>query len=70
MRKLNVFRTITMAAVLVVLAVPFVLAQPAKRNITLDDYNKIKSVGDPQRSPDGKWVAYTVSSIDVEKAKR
>ena len=70
MRKLNVFRTITMAAVLVVLAVPFVLAQPAKRNITLDDYNKIKSVGDPQRSPDGKWVAYTVSSIDVEKDKR
>ena len=34
--------------------------QPAKRAITLDDLAKIKTVGDPQRSPDGKWVAYIV----------
>ena len=27
-------------------------------------------MGDPQRSPDGKWVAYVVGSIDVEKDKR
>jgi dipeptidyl aminopeptidase/acylaminoacyl peptidase len=44
--------------------------QPAKRAITLDDLAKIKSVGDPQRSPDGKWVAYVVGSTDVEKDKR
>jgi dipeptidyl aminopeptidase/acylaminoacyl peptidase len=43
---------------------------PAKRAITLDDLFKIRSVGDPQRSPDGKWVAYTVGSTDVEKDKR
>ncbi len=47
-----------------------VTAQPAKRPITLDDFAKLRSVGDPQRSPDGKWVAYTVSAIDVEKDKR
>ena len=47
-----------------------VTAQPAKRLITLDDFAKLRSVGDPQRSPDGKWVAYTVSAIDVEKDKR
>ncbi|MBE3133515.1 MAG: S9 family peptidase [Acidobacteria bacterium] len=31
---------------------------------------RMRSVGDPQRSPDGKWVAYTVGSIDTEKDKR
>jgi len=45
-------------------------AQPARRAITLDDLAKIKSVGDPQRSPDGKWVAYIVGAVDVEKDKR
>jgi dipeptidyl aminopeptidase/acylaminoacyl peptidase len=44
--------------------------QPAKRPISLDDLFKIKSVGDPQRSPDGKWVAYTVGTTDIEKDKR
>jgi len=43
--------------------------QPAKRAITLDDLAKIKTVSDPQRSPDGKWVAYVVRSVDVEKDK-
>jgi dipeptidyl aminopeptidase/acylaminoacyl peptidase len=32
-----------------------------KRAITFDDYIALKSVSDPQLSPDGKWVAYTVS---------
>ncbi len=45
-------------------------APPAKRSIALDDLFKIKGVGDPQRSPDGKWVAYTVGTTDLEKDKR
>ena len=48
----------------------FAAGQTAKRPITLDDLFKIKSVGDPQRSPDGKWVAYTVGTTNVEKDKR
>jgi dipeptidyl aminopeptidase/acylaminoacyl peptidase len=44
--------------------------QPAKRAVTLDDLARIKSVRDPQRSPDGQWVAYVVDSADVEKDKR
>ena len=44
--------------------------QSAKRPISLDDLFKIKSVGDPQRSPDGKWIAYAVGTTDVEKDKR
>jgi dipeptidyl aminopeptidase/acylaminoacyl peptidase len=45
-------------------------AQPARRAITLDDLAKVRTVSDPQRSPDGKWVAYTVGTIDAEKDKR
>jgi dipeptidyl aminopeptidase/acylaminoacyl peptidase len=44
--------------------------QTAKRPVALDDLFKIKGVGDPQRSPDGKWVAYTVGTTDLEKDKR
>src|SRR5947209_18679087 len=32
-----------------------------KRAITIDDYLALKTVGNPQLSPDGKWVAYTVT---------
>ena len=41
-----------------------------RRAYALDDLAKFKSVSDPQVSPDGKWIAYTVGSIDVEKDKR
>jgi len=44
--------------------------QPAKRPVMIDDFARLKSVGDPQLSPDGRWVAYTVSTIDLEKDKR
>ena len=32
-----------------------------KRPLALDDIYNLKEVRDPQRSPDGKWVAYVVS---------
>src|SRR5688500_7692266 len=38
-----------------------------KRPVRVDDFARIKNVGDPQVSPDGQWVAYTVSSIDLGK---
>ena len=41
-----------------------------RRALVLDDHSRILAVGDPQRSPDGVWVAYTVSAIDAEKDKR
>jgi dipeptidyl aminopeptidase/acylaminoacyl peptidase len=44
---------------------PFpVLAQ--KRAITFEDYIALKAVSDPQLSPDGKWVAYTVSTPSLD----
>lgn len=41
----------------------------ARRAITVDDYARIKDVSDPHISPDGKWVAYTVSSEDLKQDK-
>ncbi len=47
-----------------------VRAQAAKRAITLDDHSRLISVSDPQRSPEGSWVAYTVTTINAETDKR
>ncbi len=42
------------------------LAQDAApRNIQIDDYFALKSVGGPILSPDGAWVAYTVRTKDL-----
>ena len=42
-------------------------AQPAaKRAITFDDLIKMHRVADPKISPDGQWVAYAVSTPDME----
>jgi len=39
-------------------------APAARRLVTLDDLDAVKAVGDVQLSPDGNWVAYTVTSAD------
>ncbi len=41
-----------------------VLAQ-AKHPFTFDDMMKLKRVGDPQVSPDGKWVIFSVVDVDL-----
>ena len=47
------------------LCAPIVLtAQTAKRPLTIDDLLKVRRVGDPQLSPDGKWIAYQISDPD------
>mgnify|MGYP001557104894 FL=1 len=38
----------------------------ANRPLQIDDMFKIKRVGAPQVSPDGEWVAYTVSTSSLE----
>ena len=38
-------------------------AAAAKRPITLDDLSRWREVMDPQRSPEGAWVAYTVRAV-------
>ncbi len=61
-----------LSALVLVLALlaPVAASAQTRRAIALDDHSRIVSVGDPQRSPDGVWVAYTVSTIDAEKDRR
>ena len=39
------------------------------RPLRMDDLDRLKVVRDPQISPDGAWVAYTVTSVDVAADK-
>ncbi len=42
----------------------------SKRSVAIDDIYRTQQVGNPQTSPDGKWIAYTVTNIDREADKR
>src|SRR3954468_18558571 len=53
---------------LVVLASVAITAQ-GRRSLSPDAIYNLKQVRDPQRSPDGKWVAYTVARAIKETDK-
>jgi dipeptidyl aminopeptidase/acylaminoacyl peptidase len=44
-------------------------AEAGRHAMTLDDMQKLATVGSPVVSPDGKWVAYTVGRVDLEDDK-
>src|SRR5438874_6442003 len=41
-----------------------------QRPMTFEDFAAVKNVGDPQVSPDGKWILYSVRTTDVGANKR
>jgi dipeptidyl aminopeptidase/acylaminoacyl peptidase len=41
-------------------------AAQSKRHLGPDDFYRMREVGDPQISPDGKWIAYTVTTMNRE----
>src|SRR3954469_3133049 len=51
------------------LCLPLLHGQTAKRPIQLEDMHSFRDVRDLQISPDGKWVAYTLSTIDAAADK-
>ena len=62
----------TAFTLLVALALPLTAlrAQPAPRPLQLSDLSRLRDVADPQLSPDGAWVAYTVTRADSATDKR
>ena len=50
-------------------AAPFCIAQsaPAKRPMTFEDMMHMKRLGETAVSPDGKWLAYSVTTVNLEK---
>ena len=53
-------------ALLILMLVP---SARAKRPITFEDLVSMKRISDPQVSPNGKWVAYVETRVDVEANK-
>ncbi len=43
---------------------------PKQRGITAEDYYAFESLGDPRLSPDGRWVAYVVTTVDQRQNRR
>jgi dipeptidyl aminopeptidase/acylaminoacyl peptidase len=58
-------RTIVLLVVSLSLCIGALAQQ--KRAMTLEDVLAIKTVSDAQVSPDGKWVAYVVTSVDMKE---
>jgi dipeptidyl aminopeptidase/acylaminoacyl peptidase len=52
--------------VLLVLAFSFPALTQAKHPFTFEDMMKLKRVGEPEISPDGKWVIFSVVDVDLE----
>jgi Tol biopolymer transport system component len=45
-------------------------AQSAKRPMTFEDMMNMKRLGETAVSPDGKWLAYSVTTVDLDKNTR
>src|SRR3990172_7736724 len=55
----------TIFPLIAVLAGP-VASPSVQRPLKVDDLFALKDVADPRLSPDGRWVAYTVKSLDAK----
>jgi Tol biopolymer transport system component len=51
----------TLTSTAILLTVVSLSAQQGKRPMSVDDIYNVREVRDPQRSPDGRWIAYTVT---------
>ena len=67
MRRLSVL--VLLLAPVAIAAAQTTASAPAKRALRPNDVYALRTVSDPQLSPDGAWVAYTVSTPDSAKDK-
>ena len=59
-------RLVVMVALLSRFALPSFAQDTKKRAVTFSDLIKMHRVAEPQVSPDGKWIAYTLTTPDME----
>src|ERR1700720_640376 len=55
---------------LLVLAFTLPSLAQAKHPFTFEDMMKLKRVGEPEVSPDGKWVIFSVVDVDLDANKK
>ena len=63
-------RAIATIAVFISFAFAPLARAQSKRPIAIDDIDRTQQVANPQCSPDGKWISYTVTIIDRDADKR
>ncbi|HEY8685422.1 MAG TPA: prolyl oligopeptidase family serine peptidase, partial [Chloroflexota bacterium] len=63
-------RTGLLLATAGLLAVDLPAQGRVQRPMTFDDFSAVRNVGDPQVSPDGRWVLYSVRTTDVGANRR
>jgi dipeptidyl aminopeptidase/acylaminoacyl peptidase len=63
--EVNIMKRFLLSSVLLALALVSVAAQDTRR-FTIDDLLKVRRVGDPQISPKGDLVAYTITEINKD----
>src|ERR1051325_420431 len=59
-----------LAACVAVLAISMCVQAQGKRGLKAEDFAQLKDVGDPQISPDGTTIAYTITRTNFEKNAR
>ena len=62
-------KSIALGVVMVLLSTTAPAAAQSRRTLNVDDLFNVREVRNPQRSPDGKWVAYTVTRAVKETDK-
>jgi len=62
-------KTLSRLLIPILIVAATVAAQTARRPLKLDDLARFRNAGDAQLSPDGQWIAYTVSTIDTKEDK-
>jgi dipeptidyl aminopeptidase/acylaminoacyl peptidase len=65
-------RTLSIVAVAVICSLgrPLTAQVQPKRHLEIEDLYRMQQVSDPQCAPDGKWVAYVVTTVDRQADKR
>jgi len=67
---LMLLKKIVLSAIVLLLLQSAGISQTQKRSLRPADIYRQQTTGDAQISPDGKWVTYTLSTIDSAKDKR
>ena len=67
MQRVGLVALIALIPAVVSLSPSWAEDSPEPRKLTIDDFFSIGEVNDPQVSPDGEWIAYTVKHADLDE---
>src|ERR1041384_2583463 len=66
----RMLRTLPLPVLLLTLVTGLGAQTPTPRPVMVTDLFRLREVADPQLSPDGAWVAYTVTGADSAEDKQ